>query len=66
MGPLHRFRHLNQSSAEFPGQLIGLLHERGYKDNVKNLPDRDSVWLAEYLDNVRLVVISTDSLPKRA
>ena len=66
MAPLHRFHHLNLSSAEFPGQLIALLHERGYKDNVKSLQHDDSVWLAEYLDNVRLAVISAEYLPRGA
>jgi len=64
MDLLHQFRDLNQSSPEFPDQLTSLLHERGFKDRVKTLQDQDSGWLVEYLDNVRLPVILTNSPPK--
>ena len=66
MGTLHRFSHLNQSSSEFPGQLMNILHDKGYRDQVKSLQDHDSVWLAEYLDEVCFPVILSVSLPKLA
>jgi len=54
--PLHRLRHLDRSSPEFPNHLTNLLREQGYGDWVTNLQDDDLTWLVEYLDNVRLCV----------
>ena len=64
---LHRLRHLDRSSPEFPDQLRNLLYEPEYRDYVTGLQDLDDpTWLVEFLDNVRLCVTLTDSPPKLA
>ena len=67
MDVLHRLRHLDRSSPEFPDQVRNLLYEPGYRDYVTGLQDLDDpTWLLEFLDNVRLCVTLTDSPPKLA
>lgn len=50
---LHQFRHLNQSSPEFPNHLTSIFNQQGYRDCVTSLQSDDSALLIEYLENVR-------------
>lgn len=53
-GILQQLDNLDKSSPQFSDQLTSLLYEEGYKRCIPGLPDKDVVWLVEYLDNVRL------------
>ena len=50
---LQQLHRLNRSSSEFYDQLYDTLRGKEYTECVPNLRGDDSVWLVEYLDNVR-------------
>jgi len=43
---------LNQSSPQFPGQLLDILDSREFDECVSNLPNYDLAEVIEHLDNV--------------
>ena len=49
---LRRFKSLDESSAQFPSQLIDILSGEEYKFCVTRFQDEDAAWLVDYLDDV--------------
>ena len=50
---LKRLYDLDRRSAQFPGQLDKLLHDKKYVDGFQKLPDGELVGLINYLNSVR-------------
>jgi len=49
---LQTLLQLNQSSPQFPGQLLDILDSREFDERVSNLPNYDLAEVIEHLDNV--------------
>ena len=49
---LRRFKSFDESSAQFPDQLIDILSGEEYKSCITRFQDEDAAWLIEYLDEV--------------
>ena len=64
MPPFDPLCQLKQSSPEFSSHLTNIFREQAYRDYVTSLQSDDSAWLVEYLENVRICVALTNSLPK--
>jgi len=62
LNPLLRLQHLETSSPRFPTEIATILEGEEYKSSVKTLQDRDSAWLADYLDNACPPIISIPSM----
>jgi hypothetical protein len=50
---LQKLHRLDTSSSDFEDQLCNVLYGEEYVQCVLNLEGDDSVWLADYLDEVR-------------
>jgi len=56
--PSQQLRRLDKFSPQFPDQITDLLREQGYRNHITNLQDEDLLWLVEYLNDVRLRLLS--------
>lgn len=58
---LQQLHHLDKSSSGFRDQLSNILYGEEYRQCVPNLQDDGSIWLINYLDEVRSHVAITHS-----
>jgi hypothetical protein len=54
---LQQLHRLETSSPRFADQIATILGEPEYKASIQTLPDKDLIWLVEYLDNVCLWIV---------